>query len=471
VAIRRQAVAEVAEAYDAGVAALAWSLDGDLLRPGDEAYDAARQVYDATFDRYPGLIVRADGAQDIVRAVDFARERELAVAVKSGGHSLAGHGTVDGGMLVDLSGMTGLQIDPANRVAHVEPGVTWAEYALAASKYGLATTSGDMGTVGVGGLALGGGIGWMLRKYGLTIDHVEAATVVTADGRLLRAGPDENADLYWALRGGGGNFGVATSFELRLDPVEQIVGGLIGYPIEQARHVLRSSLDYAAAAPDELTMMAYIRRVPPVPFIPAQHHGQLMVALLLVCAGDVPDGMQVIAPLRELGTPIADMVAPMQYPAIFTFTEQGGIKGRYHDDRSMFLDAVDEGALDTILEHGTRGPSPFSMVQLRVLGGAMARVSNDATAFAHRDKPYLLNIVNGWQDPAQAGANRAWTEEFWQAMRPRAAGAYVNFLGDEGELRVRDAYPPATYRRLVEIKNRYDPTNFFRLNQNIKPTV
>ncbi len=454
---------------DTALRAFAARLGGELIRPGDAEYDAARAVWNGAYDRRPALVVRAADTIDVIRAVTFARERGLAVAVRSGGHSMAGHGTIDGGLVIDLSTMKGLSVDPERRVARVQPGLTWGEYAGQAQAYGLATSSGDMGSVGVGGLALGGGIGWLVRKHGLTIDSLLSVDVVTADGRLLTASADENPELFWALRGGGGNFGVATSFELQLQPVGPVLGGAVFYPAAGAKDLLQAYGCLALEARDELTTMAIVMQAPPLPFIPAEQHGRLVVAILVCYAGDLEDGQRAVAPLRALGAPIADVIGPMPYPALFALTAEGAVKGQHHAVRSMYLQHLDEAVLDTLLDHSQRMTSPLGMVQLRVLGGAMARVPADATAFAHRDKPYMLTLVNGWQDAAHSERHHAWVEQLWTALRPHASGVYVNFLADEGEARIREAYSPDTYQRLAAAKKAYDPTNFFRLNQNIKP--
>ena len=440
---------------------------GELIRPAHDDYDAARRVYNLRVDRRPALIVRAADAADVIRAVTFAREHDLPLAVRSGGHSMAGHGTTDGGLVLDLSRMQGLSIDPARRVAWAQPGLTWGQYAERANAYGLATSAGDTASVGLGGLTLGGGIGWMVRKHGLTIDNLLSVELVTADGRLVRASADEHPDLFWALRGGGGNFGVATAFQYRLSPAGTILGGGVIYPA--SRDVLRGWADYTSQAPDELTSIALIMPAPPAPFVPPEQVGKL-VAILGVCyVGDLDEGQRVVEPLRRLGTPIADISGPMPYPGMFALTQEA-TRPMAHAIRSGYMQALDDQTLDTLLEHATRMPGPVGLVQLRALGGAMARVPVEATAFAHRDKPFLAAVIAGAPDPDGAERQRAWTEELWSELRPRTQGAYMNFLEDEGADRVREAYAPSTYARLVDVKRRYDADNLFRLNQNIRPT-
>ncbi len=446
-------------------------LTGEVILPGDESYDAACLIWNAAGARRPALIVRPAGEFDVVTAVKFARAHDLPLAVRSGGHSMAGQSTVDDGLVIDLSSMKAMSIDPDRRVARVQPGLTWAEYAAQAQVYGLSTSSGDAGGVGIGGLTLGGGIGWMVRKHGLTIDHLLAIELVTAGGRLLRASATENPDLFWAVRGGGGNFGIATAFEFRLHPTGMVLGGAVVYAGDEAESVLRGLTHYAAAAPDELTTITFIMPAPPLPFIPAEHYGKLVVAVMACYAGDLDEGERVMAPLRSLGTPIADVIGPMPYPALFAMTEEATVKGLHHEVRSTYLKEIDDELIRTIIEQLGRMPGPMGLAQIRVLGGAMARVPEDATAFAHRDKPFSLLIESTWIDPTDDGGQRGWVEDFWRIVRPRSAGVYVNFLGEEGDGRVRHAYKPATFDRLVAAKKKYDPENVFRRNQNIKPGV
>ncbi len=439
---------------------------GELIRPAHDDYDVARRVHNLAVDAHPTMIVRAADAADVIRTVSFTRDQGLPLAVRSGAHSVAGHGTVDGGVVLDLSRMQGISIDAERRVAWAQPGLTWGAYAARANAYGLGTTSGDAGSVGLGGLTLGGGIGWMVRKYGLTIDNLLSVELVTADGRLLRTNAEERPDLFWALRGGGGNFGVATAFQYRLHPAGTVVGGAVVYPASHA--VLRGWADYAAQAPDELSSIAFVMPAPPVPFIPTEQHGRLVVVVAACYVGDLVVGDRVVQPLRELGQPIASMVGPMPYPGLFALTEAAS-QPHPSTTRSGYLDALTDDTLEAILEHANQMPLPIGLVELRALGGAMARVPAAATAFAHRDQPFMAVVVGGAPDAASLEPQRRWTEGLWEVLRPRSRGVYSNFLGDEGPERVREAYAPAGYERLVAIKRRYDPTNLFRSNQNIRP--
>jgi FAD/FMN-containing dehydrogenase len=471
-ALAEKILTDTWEAWDTSVADLRARLRGELIQPGDREYERARAIHDAAFDRRPVLIVRCAGAADVSATIGFARARGLPLAVRGGGHSVAGHSACDEGVVIDLSSMKGIVIDPVHRVARIEPGLTWGEVAEALQPHGLALTSGDTSSVGVGGLVLGGGIGWMARAYGLTIDRLRAVDLVTAEGHFLRASATEHAELFWGLRGGGGNFGVATAFEFDLHAGGMVFGGAVFYDASEAAKmadVLRAYARIATAAPDELTTIAFIMPAPPVPFIPPDRHGAPVVIIAVCYVGDPAEGARVVAPLRELGAPIADVIGPMPYPAMFALTAEAAVPGHQVHLRSLFLPELDEGALKTVVDQTHAVMSPGTIVQVRVLGGALGRVPMDATAFAHRDKHVWITAMH--QGPADADPSelRGRTEQVWRALQPYSAGAYANFLGDEGESRIREAYPPATYARLAAIKARYDPTNLFRNNQNIKP--
>ena len=451
--------------------ALATRLQGELVLPGDDNYAEARTVWNGAIARYPALIARCLNATDVRTAITFAHEHHLVVSVRSGGHSMAGFGTNDGGMVIDLTPMKAITIDPAKRTARIEPGLTWIEVAQAAHQHGLALTSGDTGSVGVGGLLLGGGMGWMVRKYGLTIDRLRAVELVTADGQFLRASADRHADLFWGLRGGGGNFGVVIAFEVDLHPAGIVLGGTIFYDAANADRLMQAYAHYAAAAPDELTTISMLLNAPTAPFIPQAYQGKPVFMIQVCYTGNLVEGERVVAPLRALGTPIADLITPMPYPSMFALTEEATIRGLVHDERSLLMRTLDDEALHTLAQEALVFMAPGMIVQLRVLGGAMSRVATDATAFAYRDAQAMIMVGHMGPKSAHTDYLHASMEQIWQAIRPYAAGAYVNFLADEGEERVHDAYPPATYARLVALKNRYDPTNLFRLNQNIKPTI
>jgi hypothetical protein len=443
------------------------SLDGRVITPEDAGYDEARTVFYGGIDRRPALIVRPANASHVARVVSLARETGLELAVRSGGHSLAGHSLSEGGIVLDLSNMRALDIDAERRTAWAETGLTAGEYTAATGAYGLATGLGDTGSVGIGGITLGGGVGFLVRKYGLTIDDLLAAEVVTADGQLLRVDAETHPDLFWAIRGGGGNFGVATRFQFRLHEVGTIVGGMLMLPATAG--VIAGFIAEAEAAPEELSTIASVMPAPPMPFVPAEHHGRLVVMAMLAYAGEVEAGERAIAPFRALGKPVADMVRPMRYPEMFP-PEQGD----FHPTavaRTMFVDTIDRDVAGTIVEYLQASDATMRAAQLRVLGGAMARVPVEATAFAPRRSRIMVNLAAFYDGPKGRAAREAWVADFSAALHQGDSGAYVNFLGDEGEARVRDAYPGSTWDRLAAIKACYDPTNLFRLNQNIPPAI
>jgi len=441
-------------------------LSGRVIAPDDAAYDEARTVFYGGIDRRPAAIVRAKDAMDVSHVVSLARENGLELAIRSGGHSTAGHGVSEGGLVLDLRDMKGLEIDVAGRTAWAETGLTAGEYTAAAGAHGLATGFGDTGSVGIGGITLGGGIGYLVRKHGLTIDDLISAEVVTADGELLHVDAGTHPDLFWAIRGGGGNFGVATRFEFRLHEVDEILGGMLILPATP--DTIASFVNEAEAAPEELSTIANVMLAPPMPFLPAEVHGKLIIMAMLVYAGGVDEGERVIAPFRALAEPIADMVKPMRYPEIYPPNE-----GDHHpvaSARTMFVDAIDRPMAQTMVEYLRASTAQMAAAEIRVLGGAMARVPAEATAFAHRGSRIMVNVAAMYERPDEATVHEPWVADFAAALRQGDGGAYVNFLGDEGEARVRTAYPGATWQRLAAVKGRYDPANLFHLNHNIPPS-
>jgi FAD/FMN-containing dehydrogenase len=440
-------------------------LEGQVIGPDDPGYEQARTVFFPMFDRRPGAIVRPFDAHEVAHVVSLARESGLELAVRSGGHSGAGHSVTDGGIVLDLSLLKGLEIDPDDRVAWAETGLTAGELTTSAAAHGLGVGLGDTGSVGIGGLTLGGGVGYLVRKYGLTIDDLLAAEIVTADGELLLADAEQNPDLFWAIRGGGGNFGVATRLQLRLHPVGTVTGGMLILPATP--EVIAGFMAAAEEAPEELSGIANVMPAPPMPFLPEEQHGQQVVLSMLVHVGPTEEGERALAPFRALATPVADMLRPMAYPEIYP-PEDAEYRPRAAN-RTMFVDSVDRDVAARILEHLGTSNALMPVAQLRMLGGAMARVPADATAFAHRASRIMVNIAAVYGAPEEAPVHEAWVSDVAADLRQGDAGAYVNFLGDEGDERVRAAYPDATWQRLREIKRRYDPTNLFRLNQNIPP--
>src|SRR5215204_967043 len=443
-------------------------LKGRVISPDNAGYDEARAVFYGGIDRRPALIVRPKDATDVSRVVALARETGIELAIRSGGHSVAGHGTTEGGIVLDLSEMKALEIDLEGRTAWAQTGLTAGEYMAAVGAHGLATGFGDTGSVGIGGITLGGGVGYLVRKHGLTIDDLLAADVVTADGRLLRADAKTHPDLFWAIRGGGGNFGVATRFHYRLHEVDSIVGGMLILPATP--EVIASFVAEAEAAPEELSAIANVMTAPPMPFLPAEVHGELVIMAMLVYAGEeVEAGQRAVAPFRALAEPIVDMLKPMSYPEIYPPEDDD-----FHPTavaRTMFIDTIDSDVSQTILERLRASDAPMRVAQIRVLGGTMARVPAEATAFAHRSSRIMMNVAAFYESMEERAAREAWVNHFAAALRQGEGGAYVGFLGEEGENRVREAYPKSTWDRLAEIKRRYDPSNLFRLNQNIPPAI
>ena len=449
------------------LARLARALGDRLITPDDPAYDSAREVWNAAADRRPAAIVRPTSAADVARAVTFARETGVDLAIRGGGHSMAGHGTVDHGIVLDMRRLQGLRIDPSRRIARAEAGVLAGTYTEAAAGHGLATPFGDTATVGIVGLALGGGIGWLSRKHGLTIDSLRSVELVTADGDRVTAGPTEHPDLFWALRGGGGNFGVVTALEFDLHPLGPVHGGLVALPLTRA--VLRDYAEFAATAPDELTMIASAMRLPPAPFVPGDLVGTPALVVLPVHAGTAHDGRTAMSVLRSLATPLVEQLGPMPYPSMYRLTAEGS-RRQTGVTRTESLPGLDEATIDAIVDAVPAAPAGgMAMVQVRILGGAVSRVASDATAYSHRGAGAIVAVIAGAEGPSSLAAPTAWAEELASTIRPRALGAYVNFLEDEGEARVRAAYDGPTYARLVSVKRCWDPTNLFRMNQNIRP--
>jgi FAD/FMN-containing dehydrogenase len=449
------------------IAQLRAGVRGRVIGPDDAGYDEMRIVVSGECDRRPSAIVRPTDADEVALVVRLAAESGTELAVRSGGHSGAGHSTTEGGLVLDLRDMKALEIDVEGHTAWVETGLTAGEYTAAVAAHGLATGFGDTGSVGLGGLTLGGGVGYLVRKHGLTIDSLLAAEVVTADGRILQVDVDKHPDLFWAIRGGGGNFGVATRFRFRLHELRSFVGGMLVLPATP--ETITGFIAAAEAAPDELSTIANVMNCPPMPFVPEEVHGQLVLLGMLAYAGAAEAGERATAPFRALATPIADLVRQMPYPEMFPMDEGDG-DGDYHPtavSRTMFVDAIDRPVAETILRHLGASDASMRVAQLRVLGGAMARVPDDATAFAHRGSRIMVNVAAFYEGPDARTGRRAWVEDFAAALHRGDHGAYVNFLGDEGNERVRAAYPGPTWDRLLKIKRRYDPDNLFRLNQNI----
>lgn len=446
------------------------ALRGTVHEPGDDGYDEARTIWNGMIDRRPGMVIRCAGTGDVMRGVSLAREYGLLLAVRSGGHNIAGSAVCDGGLLLDLTPMKSVRVDPANRTAWAEPGVTNGEFDKETQTFGLATPLGINATTGIAGLTLGGGFGWTTRAFGLTADNLVSADVVLASGERVRASESENPDLYWALRGGGGNFGVVTAFEYRLHPLgPQVLAGLIVHPFDRAKTLLQEYRAFVADSPDELTCWAILRQAPPLPFLPETVHGQEILVFGVCYAGPVEDGEKAVAPLRALGDPIADVIGPTPYTGWQAAFDPLLAPGARNYWKSHDLLSLEDGAIDVILDHAARLPSPECEILLPYLGGAMSRVAPEATPWPLRRPHFIMNVHGRWQDAADDGSCKGWVRSLFDALEPYSAGSvYVNFMPEDESDRVVKAYGD-NFERLRRIKGRYDPSNLFRTNQNITP--
>jgi FAD/FMN-containing dehydrogenase len=442
------------------------ALTGQVFTPEDVGYDDAHRLFIPVFDGVrPAVVAQVADTSDIVTVLTIARETGLELAIRSGGHSAAGHSTTDGGIVIDMRGLKSLEIDVESRTAWAESGLSAAEYSNETNAVGMATGLGDTGSVGLGGITLGGGIGFLVRKHGMTIDSLLAAEVVTANGEVVQADEESHPDLFWAIRGGGGNFGVATKFNLRLQPLDRIVGGMMVLPA--STDTIVAFIAEAEQAPEGLSTIANVMSCPPLPFVPEEIHGSLVIMALVAWCGDIDEGQKVMDLFRGLAQPIADMVQEMPYPEIY-----GPEDEEYRPlavAQTMWADSFDRATAETILRFLDDSDAPMRVAQLRVLGGAMARVPNDATAFAHRDRKMMINVASFYEGPRDRPRREAWVSDFAEALSEGDPSGYVGFLADEGPDRVRAAYPGDTWDRLRRVKAKYDPDNLFRLNQNIPP--
>ena len=442
------------------------AVNGQVVTANDAGYDQARELFYGGFDRRPQAIVWPTDITEVAQVVSLAAERGLELAIRDGGHSSAGHSVSDGGIVLDLSELKALEIDTGKRTAWAQTGLTAGELTTEAARHGLAVGFGDTASVGIGGITLGGGVGYLARKHGLTIDSLLAAELVTADGRTVRTDAGTHPELFWAIRGGGGNFGVAARLQFQLHELDGVVGGMLLLPATV--ETVAGFVAAAQAAPEELSAIANVMPAPPLPFIPEQAHGRLVIMALICFAGDPGVGERALAPFRALASPLADLVRPIGYPEMYPPEEEG-----FHPTavgHTMFLDRLDTKAATTILEYLEASDAAMRAVQLRVLGGAIARVPDDATAFAHRRRPIMVNLAAFYQGPDDRTVRQRWLARFATALTPVDDGAYVNFLGDDGPARIHQAYPGATWERLVAVKRRWDPTNLFRHNHNIPPS-
>jgi FAD/FMN-containing dehydrogenase len=454
---------------EATVQELRESIRGEVITPRDPGYAGACRIWNGAHDRHPALIVRCAGAADVSTAVGFARSNDLPIAVRGGGHSIAGFSTCDDGIVIDLSQMNDVRVDPATRRATVGGGAVWADVDHETQPHGLATTGGLVSSTGVAGFTLGGGIGWTMRKFGLACDNLVAADVVTADGRLVRASESDDSDLLWGLRGGGGNFGIVTQFEFELHPLGPMVyAGPIFYPADAAHELLHTFRDWAAVAPDEITAIVNLTTAPPLPVIPAEWHGKKVAAFIATSSGPIDAGESLVGAFRTVGEPVADLLGPMPYQAIQTLIDPLWEKGIHAYFKATNLARLDDELIDRLCGLHLEAPGPQCEIHVHQMGGAVARVPDGATAFTERSMPFLLNAVTGWRDPVDTESHTEWPREVIKAAEDASTGrAYVNFLGDVDA--ARSSYGDETYARLVALKNEYDPTNVFRLNQNIDP--
>jgi FAD/FMN-containing dehydrogenase len=436
------------------------TLEGRVITPDDRDYDTARRVFNGLIDRRPALIAKVAGTADIVSAVNYARDNDLPLAVRGGAHNVAGNAVCDGGVVIDFSDLHEVRVDLVARTAKAQPGATWYDFDLATQAHRLATTGGLVSNTGVAGFTLGGGIGWLVRKHGLACDNLIGAEVVTADGKVVRTNESENSDLLWGLRGGGGNFGVVTSFDFQLHPVGRVLGGIAAHLRDQARDVLKFFRAYGADAPDELTLVAVLMTTP---------EGHPAVGVGACYSGPTEEAERVIKPLRDYGPPLVDRLAVMPYTVLQSMMDISAPSGQLNYWKADFMAELDDRAIDLLIEQANAMRSPLSQIHVHQLGGAMSRVAPNATAFRRRDAGFVYNLIGLWKDPTENEVHTNWAKGAFEALRPvSSGGAYVNFLGDDGQERVRDAYG-ANYPRLAELKKRYDPANLFHLNQNIKP--
>lgn len=447
-------------------------IQGEVLFPSHDQYDRSRKIWNGMIDTRPACIVRCTGTADVIDVVKFARTHELLVSVRGGGHNVSGKALCDEGIVIDLSHMKGIRVDPISRTARVQAGVTLGELDRETQAFGLVAPAGIVTTTGVAGLTLGGGIGYLSRKYGLTCDNLLSVDLVTAEGEFLTVSQTQYPDLFWGIRGGGGNFGIVTSFEYQLQRLgPTVLGGMLLYPMEKAPMFLRFYRDFIADTPDELAVVPLLRLAPPAPFLPSSVHGKPVVGVIVLYAGAVEEAESCIAPLRQYGTPLVDGIKPTPFRVLQSMLDASARPGLQYYVKSEFLPPLNDALIDTIVEHASQITSPLSVIAGFHLGGAVSRVEEDATAYSHRDAAYSLIINCAWSDPAEADTHIQWTRAFWNALQPYSSGgAYVNFQSrDEGEDRVIATYGTAKYKRLAALKHKYDPLNFFRLNQNITP--
>jgi FAD/FMN-containing dehydrogenase len=459
----------VAAIDSTGIDELRAALRGPAVTPGDAAYEEARAVYNGMIDRRPAVVVRCADAGDVMAAVNYARAQGADLSIRGGGHSAPGFGTNDGGVVIDLSPMKGIRVDPKAKTVRAQGGCTWGDLNHAAHAFGLATTGGIISTTGIAGLTLGGGIGYLTRGCGLSLDNLLSADVVTADGQFVVASERENADLFWALRGGSGNFGVVTSFEFRLHPIKDIVTGIFIYPLDKGRDVLRFFREYIQTAPEEIGAFPAFLIAPPLPFLPEDAHGKTFCGIVACWSGAVDKGEQAMEPFRNLAPRIGELVTPMPYPMINTLFDELLPAGLQNYWKGSFATELTDGAIDVHLEYGPKIPTVHCAMHIYPVNGAPHRVASDATAFAYRDATFATVIAGVWPDRADSEKNTRWVKDYYKALEPHSLrGGYINFMDGDDQERIKDNYL-GNYDRLTKVKAKYDPKNLFHLNQNIKP--
>jgi FAD/FMN-containing dehydrogenase len=452
------------------ISAFASNVIGTVITPGSAEYERTRMVWNGLIDRRPALIVRCTTAADVMSSVRFAREHDLPLAVRGGGHNVAGNAVCDDGLVIDLSQMKGIRVDTERREAYAQAGLTWGEYDRTTQSYGLATPAGLISTTGIAGLTLGGGFGWLSRKHGLTCDNVLSADIVTAGGKFLTVNPSDHSDLYWGIRGGGGNFGIVTSFQYRLHPVDTVTAGPVFHPLAEEREMLGFFREITQHASDELSLVAMLTTAPPVPFLPSSSHGSKVMASFACHCGTTAESASELAPLKRRGKALADLLMLMPYAALQSMNDPLSPPGLRHYWKSEYLSDLTPGAMDSLVAAHASVPSQLSMIAVHHLQGAIARVGENETPFSHRNAAYIVVIDSAWTDPAEDEMHIRWAQDTWQSIRQfSAGGTYVNFLMDEGPERIRNAYGTEKYQRLLELKRKYDRDNVFHLNQNINP--
>ena len=446
------------------------NLRGEILFPSQESYDAERAIWNGMINKKPGLIIRCEGASDVIHSVRFAREHNLLISVRGGGHNISGNAVTDGGLMISLSKMKGITVDPVRRTATVQPGVRWGEVDKETQVFGLAAPGGIVSSTGIAGYTLGGGFGWISRKYGFAADNLISVDMVTAEGKFLTVNESENADLFWGLRGAGSNFGITTSFKFKLHPVgPNVVAGIIFYDIKDAKSVFNFYRDFAKNSPDELTSLIVLRLAPPAPFLPKELHGKPVIGISLLYCGEIEEGKKIVEPLKKFGNPIIDLITVKPYLAHQAMFDAGQLTGNQYYWKSEYLPGVNDTCAEVLLNNLSKITSPLTGVLIFQLKGQIDKINHNETAIGNRDAAFVININSCWENPDESEKHIKWTRDFWKSVKPfSTGGVYVNFLADDDNERVKSAYKE-NYEKLVSLKKKYDPSNFFRLNQNIKP--